>query len=258
VSTLKIKYVVVNVVILAILVGVVINSFQKQVSELQAKNAELKKENSELTTKNTELNSKIDALQKENTELKNQISELTTKIDALQKENTELKNRISELEKQTGKKEVKEGILKPPYYLIQGKERVHGFYPEFYSVFFYSAKKVGLLGGYPLLEGIEKYYDQIKQSTSILVIPPTGIEEYQELEKKYPDIVPLSAEKVKEFIKKYGVPFLYFAKDSNTNKIRGLIVADSVDAHLAETLFETELVLNVPYKYENGKLVPLH
>ena len=89
------------------------NILQNKISELQAKNDELNKEISELTTKNTELNSTITALQ----------------------------NQIEELQKG------KIVFLKPPYYLIEGKNHVLGFHPEFYEEFKKKGENVGLLGG---------------------------------------------------------------------------------------------------------------
>ena len=201
------------------------NILQNKISELQAKNDELNKEISELTTKNTELNSTITALQ----------------------------NQIEELQKG------KIVFLKPPYYLIEGKNHVLGFHPEFYEEFKKKGENVGLLGGYPLVEGVERHLDEIRSSTSILVIPPTpeGIQEFRDLENKYSDLCPLSGDKLVESLKSYSSPLLYFSQDPETYKIRGIIVAGQVDSSLAELLLSKGVTLDNPFRYENEQLVIL-
>jgi hypothetical protein len=145
--------------------------------------------------------------------------------------------------------------LEPPYYLIEGENLVPGFHPEFYNKF-KAAGSTGLLGGSPLIEEVEKYYSEIVKTNILFAILPTssGIKEYQQLEQKHPDIVPLSADKVEEFIREYGVPFLYFVRDSSTNRIRGLIVSNSVDANLADLLLSKGVVTNAPFRYEEGEI----
>ena len=81
---------------------------------------------------------------------------------------------------------------------------------------------------------------------------PEGIEEYREVEGKYPDLTPISSAQIERFIQKYGVPFLYFTRDPN-NRIIGVIVAYSVDANLAK-LIAGKIILNAPFRYEGGEI----
>jgi len=75
-----------------------------------------------------------------------------------------------------------------------------------------------------LVEGVERHLDEIRSSTSILVIPPTpeGIQEFRDLENKYSDLCPLSGDKLVESLKSYSSPLLYFSQDPETYKIRGI------------------------------------
>jgi FtsZ-binding cell division protein ZapB len=267
---LKIKYIAI-VVAVAILIGVAITMFvflRMQVSELQAKNDELSKEISELRIRNTELNSKIDVLQKENTELKSRIKELENEKEKLLSEKRKLEDRIIELNKtittlQNKTKELQEekpagGIITlEPSYLIMGESYVYGFHPEFYNEFERKIGVTGLLGGYRLVKEVEKYYKEIRERNSILVVPPAGIEEYQELAEKFPDIAPISPEEAEVLSQLYGTPILYFKRDPVTNKIRGIIIAQSIDASLADLLAEKGVVLGRPFRYLKGELLIL-
>jgi hypothetical protein len=131
---------------------------------------------------------------------------------------------------------------------------VYGFHPEFYDEFKRKIGVSGLLGGYRLVKGVEKYYEEIRERNSILVVPPTGIEEYWELAEKFPDIAPISPEEAEAFLQLYGTPILYFKRDLTTNKIRGIIIAQSVDASLADLLANKGIVLDHPFRYWKGEL----
>jgi hypothetical protein len=145
-----------------------------------------------------------------------------------------------------------------PCYLVYGMHCVEGF-ESLEGVI----KKVGLwygtLGGYPLVTGAGKYYTDIKICNSIILIPPTteSIQEFRDLEKKYPDLCPLSGDKLVESLKSYSSPLLYFSQDPETYKIRGIIVAGQVDSSLAELLLSKGVILDNPFRYENGQLVIL-
>jgi hypothetical protein len=146
--------------------------------------------------------------------------------------------------------------LESPLYVIEGENQVEGvkdFWDEIVSIYGPS----GLLGSYPLVEGVEKYLENIRKSNSILVIPQTleGIQEYQDLEAKYPDLCPLSCDILESELDSYSSPLIYFSQDIGAEKLRGIIVANQVDASLAELLSGGDGVpLDIPFRYENGQL----
>ena len=146
--------------------------------------------------------------------------------------------------------------LESPLYIITGENYVGGvmnFCEEVES--FYGP--TGLLGGYPLVEGVEKYLENIRKCNSILVIPQTseGIQEFRDLENKYPDLCPLSCDTLESELDSYSSPLLYFSQDLQADKIRGIIVADQVDASLADLLSGGDGVpLDISFRYENGQL----
>jgi hypothetical protein len=147
----------------------------------------------------------------------------------------------------------KEIVLQPPFYLIAGPHSPKGFVQEFFEKFREKfSPTTSLLGGYPLVEGVTDYYQSIKESTSIIVLVPDDLNEYQELFGKYPDICPVSPEQIKaRFI--YST-LIYFA---DKGKIRGIIIASEVNSKLAESLLK-KVVLNVFFTYdENGEIVTL-
>ena len=144
--------------------------------------------------------------------------------------------------------------LESPLYIITGENNVGGFMNFCEEVeSFYGP--IGLLGGYPLVEGIEKYLENIRECNSILIIPPTpeGIQEFRDLENEYPDLCPLSCDELESELESHSSPLLHFSQDLQVDKIRGIIVADQVDAPLAERL-SVEIPLNVSFRYENGQL----
>ena len=146
--------------------------------------------------------------------------------------------------------------LEPTLYIIEGENRVEGvrdFSEEMELIY----GPLGLLGGYPLVEGIEKYLENIRECNSILIIPQTseGIQEYRDLENKYPDLCPLSCDTLEFELGSHSSPLIYFSQDIGAEKLRGIIVADQVDASLAELLSGGDGVpLDVSFRYENGQL----
>jgi len=146
--------------------------------------------------------------------------------------------------------------LESPLYLIRGENWVEGF-TNFYDKMELIYEHVSILGSYPLVEGVEKYLENIRKSNSILVIPqtPEGIQEYQDLEAKYPDLCPLSCNILESELDSYSSPLIYFSKDIGAEKLRGIIVADQVDALLAELLsIEEGIPLDTSFQFEDGQL----
>ena len=130
--------------------------------------------------------------------------------------------------------------LESPLYIIEGENWVEGFL-DFWEEMQLIYGKISMLGGYPLVEGAEKYLENIRKCNSILIVPPTpeGIQDFRDLEAKYPDLCPLSSAELEIELESYSsLPLLYFSQDIGANKIRGIIVADCVDASLAELLSE--------------------
>jgi len=145
--------------------------------------------------------------------------------------------------------------LESPLYIITGENNVGGFMNFCEEVeSFYGP--ISLLGGYPLVEGVEKYLENIRECNSILIIPPTpeGIQEFRDLENEYPDLCPLSCDELESELESHSSPLLYFSQDLQADKIRGIIVADQVDAPLAELLSTEGVPLDVSFRYENGQL----
>ncbi|MFH1939827.1 MAG: hypothetical protein ABIK21_06755 [bacterium] len=145
--------------------------------------------------------------------------------------------------------------LESPLYIITGENNVGGFMNFCEEVeSFYGP--IGLLGGYPLVEGIEKYLENIRECNSILIIPPAhgGIQEFRDLENEYPDLCPLSCDELESELESHSSPLLYFSQDLQADKIRGIIVADQVNALLAELLSAEDIPLDVPFRYENEQL----
>jgi hypothetical protein len=144
--------------------------------------------------------------------------------------------------------------LESPLYCIEGENQVEGFF-DFQEKLDSLYEHVSLLGGYPLVEGVEKYLESIRECNSILIIPPTseGIQEFQDLEDVYPDLCPLSYGELESELDSYSSPLLYFSQDLQAEKLRGVIVASQIDSSLAELLSEG-VPLDVPFRYENGQL----
>jgi len=149
--------------------------------------------------------------------------------------------------------------LQSPPYLIEGENLVPGFHPQFFEKMEELFGHCGLIGGYPLDSAVDRYYGEIKQDNSIIGVLPTtaGIAEYGGLERIHRDLCPLGAAKLSEF--KSLAPFLYFARDStDSTLLRGVILASSVNASLAEAIYQKGVVLNQVFRYEaNNRIVIL-
>ena len=164
--------------------------------------------------------------------------------------------------------------LESPLYIIAGENQVEGFM-DFWEKMQLIYGEVSLLGGYPLIEGVEKYLEDIRGSNTILLISPTpeGMQEFRDLEAMYSDLCLISSVELELELEFHSSPLLYFSflycqsDDSGSawgggtlpgcedgqDKIRGIIVAEQVNPGLAELLSEGVL-LNVFFRYENGQL----
>ncbi len=146
--------------------------------------------------------------------------------------------------------------LELPLYLISGENNVEGFM-DFHEKMELIYGQMSRVSGYPLVEGVERHLENIRDCNSILIIPPTseGIQEYQDLETEYPDLCPLSCDTLESELDSYSSPLIYFSQDIGAEKLRGIIVADQVDASLAELLSGGDgIPLDIPFRYENGQL----
>ena len=144
--------------------------------------------------------------------------------------------------------------LESPLYVVRGENQVEGFL-DFQEKLDSLYEHVSLLGSYPLVEGVEKYLENIRKSNSILVIPPIpeGIQEFRDLEDEYPDLCPLSCDELESELDSYSSPLIYFSQDIGAEKLRGVIVASQIDPSLAELLSEG-VPLDISFRYENGQL----
>jgi hypothetical protein len=144
--------------------------------------------------------------------------------------------------------------LEAPLWIIGGENQVEGFmdFREEMQVIYQGTSAVS---GYPLVEGIERHLEDIRKCNSILIIPPIleGIQEFRDLDDKYPDLCPLSCDELESELESHSSPLLYFSQDIEDDKIRGIIVAEEVDPSLAELLSE-DVPLDTPFRYENGQL----
>ena len=146
--------------------------------------------------------------------------------------------------------------LQGSWWLITGKTSPSGF-REFHEVIGKSLGRGSLLGGYAghsLVERVEEGFENIEKSNTIfLILPKTEeLEALKELREKYPELFPISSEEFKEFNK--FSPLIYLTYDIKTEKMRGVIIADKVDASLAKMLLEKDLPLNTFLRYEKGRL----
>ena len=144
--------------------------------------------------------------------------------------------------------------LQAPYYIITGKHSPEGLW-QFQSTIVDSlGRKGGLLGGYSgdlLMKKVEKYLKNIKLSNSIFLIlfKTEEFELLKELREKYPELIPITSEEFDKFS-----PLVYLTYDIETEKMRGVIIADKVDVCLAKILLEKDLPLNTFLRYEKGQL----
>jgi len=229
-------------------------------SQLEIQREDFERERNELENEITQLNNQIDQLREQNNQLLNERNQLLEKSRDLENKIVQLNNTIAqlkeEIERLLKEKEEKEKeeevvgiLLEPPFYIIGGTVSVPGFH-GFYEEFTRRMLTTSIVGGYPLVMGVEAYLAMIRNAkTVIIVIPPAILTEYEELAQKYPDLAPLPVDELEKL--KDRVPFLYFTK--RDDKIRGLIVADSV-YNLAALLLDKGVILDVPFCYVDGEI----
>jgi len=250
----------------ALIALVVVNlGWAKGLSSIQTENAQLKGQIAVLENQNQELRDELLEKSKEIDQLKNKISLLENQNRELLEKSKVSEDRIAKLQEEIercrekqGKQEkqgeqIKTVKLEPPLVILTGENRVDGFHHPFYDELHVRVYTSGI-AGIRLIQGLENFALQGPWRTLIFVIPPSagGIEEYREVEQKYPNLTPISSAQIERFIQKYGVPFLYLVRDSN-NRIIGVIVANSVDANLARLMVE-KIVLDTPFRYKGGKI----
>ena len=90
-------------------------------------------------------------------------------------------------------------------------------------------------------------------SNTFYLIHPENLECLQDLEDEYPQLLPLSCDELESEFESYSSPLLYFSRDIEVDKIRGIIVAEEVYLELAELLSEG-VPLDVSFRYKNGQL----
>jgi hypothetical protein len=112
---------------------------------------------------------------------------------------------------------------------------------------------VGIFGGYPNFNGIEKYITSIRQSHSILLIDSASasLNELELLAEQYPELLPIPCNQLVT----YSSPLVYFDTDEQRNVIRGIIIGDTVDITMANMLYESGIPLGVALRYQNGQFI---
>jgi len=146
-------------------------------------------------------------------------------------------------------------VLKPVApYIIFGESHVGGD-NEFIGTIRSLAGSGSLLGGYPLVKGVEKYITEIKGSNSIFVINASSVNDLmalKELDKKYPYLLPLPYEELRY----YPLPLICFAMQPS-GTVRGIIIAEDVSGSLAKLLVDIGVPPEAPVREEEGKFKPL-
>ena len=91
---------------------------------------------------------------------------------------------------------------------------------------------------------------RLMESNTIFLVRPEGLKYLQDLEVKYPNLLPFSCSELES----YSFPLFCFSRNVQTDRIRGVIIADKVSTSLAEILFKKDLPLDTFLWYENGQL----
>ena len=112
--------------------------------------------------------------------------------------------------------------------------------------------RTGIPSSRSLLEAVEGCWEisDIGNSHNIFIIAPKDVQQVEELEAKYPNLVPLPYDELKQ----YSYPLLYFARDTQTDRVRGLIIIEELDETLARLIAQRGVLLDTPFRYENGQL----
>lgn len=151
----------------------------------------------------------------------------------------------------------------PPVCIIMGKNSVNGgldFWEKMDSLY---SGETRFLRGRSLIENVDEYLEDIKKFNVILLIispTPDGIQEFREMEAKYPSLCPLSATHLVTGIESYSAPLMYFSEstvdpESQLYMVRGVIVANNVTSLLAEQIGTGGSAVRIFFRYdENGHL----
>ena len=90
----------------------------------------------------------------------------------------------------------------------------------------------------------------LMDSNTIFLVHPKDIKYLEDLEADYPNLLPISCSKLKS----YPFTLIYFSRDTQTYKIRGVIITNEINASLVKPLIEEVIPLDIPFRYENGQL----
>lgn len=130
-----------------------------------------------------------------------------------------------------------------------GPKKIHEFCEEFFTLGPW--RNIGGSSGPSLIAMItERLESEINayNINTIFLIHPENLKQLDELVVKYPELVPVA---YNELIKAYGAPLLYFLPDAQTGRVRGVIIAERLNAALAKLLIGEPIPLGVPFRYEN-------
>jgi len=119
-------------------------------------------------------------------------------------------------------------------------------------------RKLNIWGTSSLLDYVKEKarLETIRSCHTIFMIRPENLYDLENLEAEYPDLLPVSSEKLKSYLKSYSFPLLHFSRDY-TGIIRGVIIAKEVDTPLARLLTKGPIALDTPLTYEDGELKKL-
>lgn len=154
----------------------------------------------------------------------------------------------------------------PPLYIITGENSVNGVLDFWEKMNLLYNGETSLLRGRSLVEEVDEYLEDVKNSNVILLIispTPNGIQEFRELEAKYPSLCSISSAQLESGLGSYSFPLMYFSEsdinpESSLYRIRGIITAKNVTPLLAEQLGTGGSVVNVFFRYnESGQLLIL-
>ena len=157
--------------------------------------------------------------------------------------------------------------LRSPLCIITGENSVNGVLDFWEKMNLLYNGETSLLRGRSLVEEVNEYLEDIKNSNTILlIIPPTsdGIQEFRELEAKYPTLCSISSTELEAGLGHYSSPLMYFSEsdidpESPLYKMRGVIVSNEVTSLLAELLsIGSGVAMDVFFRYDkNGQLLVL-
>ena len=93
-------------------------------------------------------------------------------------------------------------------------------------------------------------------SNTIYFIHPNNLKCLQDLEAKYPQLLPLPynelESRLEPELKSHSLPLCYFSRDIEADKIRGIVIAHYVDIVLTEIL-SGDVPLDIFFQCERGQ-----